>query len=230
MSKLISYSNTQINTSISPIELKMGGYNQRYIMKNGQELAYTGIECETCLFYFNSTGISTSIPRGISNLLNQGINDLGQDTLDTLGQIIPNDKYLVLLLKVYPRLKHQFNSGEYYKTGSREIMRNKKLEEYIVPLQSGSSLDTTTISNYAQEIKSGNLPTALSISFLDIKHPRDDIHYDECWVLTHFLLDGHHKIYASANAKKPISLISFLAIESSFSTSQHIDTLLRILM
>lgn len=229
MSRLISHCNTQVTTSISPIEFKMDGYYQRYLTKNGQELAYTGIECETCLFYFSSTGISVSVPKSISKLLNKGFNELSQDVLDKLRQIIPTGEYIVLLLKVYPRLKHHFNNEEYYKSGSRKMIRNKKLEEHIVPLQYGSSLDKNTINQYIQEIMSGKMPTALSISFLDIKYPRDDIYYDECWVLTHFLLDGHHKIYASAKAKKPISLISFLSIDHSFSDSKHMDKLLQIL-
>jgi hypothetical protein len=34
--------------------------------------------------------------------------------------------------------------------------------------------------------------------------------YYEHWVLTHFLLDGHHKIEAAASAGRPIRLLSFV--------------------
>lgn len=70
-------------------------------------------------------------------------------------------------------------------------------------------------------------PTALSISFLDIKYLLN--HFDEVWVYSHFLLDGHHKMFAANKAKKAMTLLSFLSMDESFASKKQIDKLFQVL-
>ncbi len=40
------------------------------------------------------------------------------------------------------------------------------------------------------------------------------------WALTHFLLDGHHKMEAAAREGRPLRLLSLLAVEASLATPE----------
>ncbi|MBY0051605.1 hypothetical protein [Brevibacillus agri] len=77
-----------------------------------------------------------------------------------------------------------------------------------------------------KRIDSNETPTALGISFLDIKRPLHD-KKEEVWIYSHFLLDGHHKMFAAAEAKKAIGLLAFLSLDESFASKEQIDTLFR---
>jgi hypothetical protein len=49
------------------------------------------------------------------------------------------------------------------------------------------------------------------------------------WRLAHFLLDGHHKVFAASQAHKPITLLSFLAIGESIAYRSEIDRVIKVL-
>jgi hypothetical protein len=49
--------------------------------------------------------------------------------------------------------------------------------------------------------------------------------YYEHWVLTHFLLDGHHKMEAAATAGRPIRLLSLLDEHISIATPEDLATM-----
>ncbi|MGF9904916.1 hypothetical protein [Brevibacillus porteri] len=227
MSKLLSYKEIRISSSTSPIEYKQAGYRQRYLAIEGKEIANTGIDCETCLFYAEASGMDMKNATKISNKLNQGIHTLDQDFMSDLSCLIPNGHYIATLLKVYPRVKREAYGTEYYKAGLRNISSMKKMEEYIVPIQSSESLNPIALNDYIERVNVEETPTALSISFLDIKYPLN--HFDEIWVYSHFLLDGHHKMFAADKAQKPITLLSFLSIDESFASKKQIDKLFQVL-
>lgn len=42
----------------------------------------------------------------------------------------------------------------------------------------------------------------------------------EHWCLTHFLLDGHHKLEAAATAGRPVRLLSLLALGEGMSGAE----------
>jgi hypothetical protein len=42
--------------------------------------------------------------------------------------------------------------------------------------------------------------------------------YDAHWGLTHFLLDGHHKMHPAAESGRPIQLLSLLSVDGSLAT------------
>ncbi|MFI0156384.1 hypothetical protein [Streptomyces lydicus] len=58
----------------------------------------------------------------------------------------------------------------------------------------------------------------MAVSTLDLCSPALDLHstdYHGHWGLTHFLLDGHHKLAAAASAGAPVQLLSLLALGES---------------
>jgi hypothetical protein len=42
------------------------------------------------------------------------------------------------------------------------------------------------------------------------------------WGLTHFLLDGHHKLQAAAETGRPLRLLSLLSVEGSLATPDQV--------
>ncbi|HSU35413.1 MAG TPA: hypothetical protein VLJ88_07115, partial [Propionibacteriaceae bacterium] len=56
----------------------------------------------------------------------------------------------------------------------------------------------------------GGTPTALALSVIDVTQPHDS---DQAhWGLTHFLLDGHHKIDAAARQNLPLRILCVIAL------------------
>lgn len=230
MTKLLSYiDNTVIKESTSPIEYKRAGFRQRYLTINGEEIANTGIDCETCLFLVQVSGAKWKNPITISSNLNDGLTELSHDIVTELSCLIPNGQYVVALLRVHPRLKKQSDGSEYYRVGSREFAYGKKIEEYLVPIQPSESLNQSVVQEYIKIVETSSSPTALCVSFLDIKYPLNELNSDEIWLHTHYLLDGHHKMYAAAKAKKPVTMISFISIDESFAQREQIEKLIQLL-
>lgn len=65
------------------------------------------------------------------------------------------------------------------------------------------------------------MPTAVAVSTLDLCQPALSPHATdeyEHWGLTHFLLDGHHKLEAAASAGGTVQLLSLLALDESLSS------------
>ncbi len=108
----------------------------------------------------------------------------------------------------------------------------KQLFEFIVPLYPAARLYVDAMREYEIKILERSKPTALALSVLDVKHPGiwdDETEVTEHWCLTHYLLDGHHKIRAASNVGKPITMLSFLAVKQSLATEENIAELLDIL-
>ena len=77
----------------------------------------------------------------------------------------------------------------------------------------------------------GALPAAVAVSTLDISQPAmadDNSDYYEHWALTHFLLDGHHKLEAAAATGRPLQLLALVAADASLAGEADIRRLLRI--
>jgi hypothetical protein len=75
--------------------------------------------------------------------------------------------------------------------------------------------------------EAGEPGTAVAYSLLDALQPAmgeaDD--YYEHWVLTHFLLDGHHKIEAAARDGRPVRLLSLLDERISIASPKELTTM-----
>lgn len=184
-------------------------------------------------------------PENLIEQLNIGLTELDQETINTVSKIIPNGKYKVILMSIIPKLvelgdesdyfaKEQIDlwgidgfSGlphhpkiKYYRGTDQSIKEKEKIFEFIIPIFPQTWLDSNRIDFYKENISNNMIPTAIGLSVLDIKAPAvwiDDKEPDfkGHWCLAHYILDGHHKIFAASQLKKPINLLTFLAIDES---------------
>ncbi|MDT9695607.1 hypothetical protein [Streptomyces sp. P17] len=76
------------------------------------------------------------------------------------------------------------------------------------------------MAEYGERMAQGTVPTAVAVSTLDRCQPAVSLQSTdeyEHWGLTHFLLNGHHKLEAAASAGRPVQLLSLLAMDESLS-------------
>lgn len=78
------------------------------------------------------------------------------------------------------------------------------------------------VEEYVALMEQGTVPTAVAISTLDVCQPAIDRgdDYFVHWGLTHFLLDGHHKLEAAATAGRPVRLLSLLTLGESLAGAE----------
>ena len=65
---------------------------------------------------------------------------------------------------------------------------------------------------------------------LDVCAPAVDLGSDwyEHWGLTHFLLDGHHKLQAAASTGRPLRLLALVSLEGSLAGEDRIGRLAKL--
>lgn len=250
MTRLQEQDDIEISNSKTIVSFdKKGGGNwevwHRLISIDGKPAYEIGNICGTCSFYFERLdGANQSVhPQETIEKLNSGLSSLDKQVINSVSTIIPNGKYKVLLLTVYPKLvdlgrdndyfaKEQialwgldgfygipFNPKvPYYRGSDQNIKDNEKIFEFIIPMFPQTWLDKVRLEHYTQELSQGKTPTAICLTVLDIKAPAvwnndEQPEFVGHWCLAHYILDGHHKLYAAAKADKPINLLSFLAID-----------------
>ncbi|WP_434612066.1 hypothetical protein [Arthrobacter sp. A5] len=162
-----------------------------------------------------------------------GIDD---EVLRVYEKVLPKSEYTVLLIDLAPRLVEPGDASDYfaheqvttwgvdpvvgaaenpgtpyYRTFETPVGRKQHLYEFIVPMVPPARNDTDRVDEYSADTR-GEPATAVASSLLDLLQPAMDEgeDYYEHWVLTHFLLDGHHKIEAAARAGRPLRLLSLV--------------------
>ena len=98
------------------------------------------------------------------------------------------------------------------------------LYEFVVPMVPPSWNKPERVRQLAEQLARSAGPTAVAVSTLDISQPanRAGPDYYAHWGLTHFLLDGHHKLEAAAQIGKPLQLLSLLSVDASLATSEQV--------
>ena len=188
----------------------------------------------------------------LSESLRRGISSLDESIARTALGALPTGVYKTMFLSCVPRLivpsqkgdyffeeqiaswgidpfwgVPHYTKNEYYRVDPAKTMPNLGgLFEFIVPMFPKRYLEDKTIQSYKTLLENQSIPTALAVSILDVKGPADwqgkTPEITEHWCLAHYLLDGHHKMYAASQDRKPISLLSFLAVEKGVSTGDQI--------
>ena len=229
----------------------------RFITLDGKKAHYLGNVCGTCEFIFERhEGANSKVsPEKLSEVFRSGISDINA-IKGAVMALLPAGAYKMLLLSCIPRLITPSKAGdyffqeqielwgvdpfwgvphytrsEYYRTEVLKISEHGGLFEFIVPMFPGRYLDFKTIESYETLLNSPS-PTALAISVLDVKQPAEwegNPEIQEHWCLAHYLLDGHHKMYAAAQFGKPISLLSCLAIDRGISGADEISKVVSVL-
>jgi hypothetical protein len=123
----------------------------------------------------------------------------------------------------------------YYRAGQRDLRFDRgrtngpigHFFEFVVPMFPEPWLAPERILDYEARLAAGSMPTAVAISLLDVKGPA--LRGIDHWCLTHYLLDGHHKLAAAARAGRPLTLMTFLATDQGTANDAEIEAALNAL-
>jgi hypothetical protein len=119
----------------------------------------------------------------------------------------------------------------YYRTFETPVNAEEHLDEFVVPMVPPGWNDRDRVAQYEAAITGGARPTAVAVSTLDVLQPAmddDSTDYYVHWCLTHFLLDGHHKMEAAARSGMPVTLLSLLAVDDGLAGPEDLARLLTV--
>lgn len=228
----------------------------RFLTVDGKPAYHIGNVCGTCAFFFERLeGANQSISAAeVSDNLRRGLKNIDDSMLGKIKPILPEGDYVASLQEVVPdrvlpgsgsdyfaneqvalwgidgfwNLPHHTKT-EYYRSRIKDLGDRKKLFEFIVPMFPGNWLKANEVEGYKNAMASGQKPTALGLSVLDIKQPatwEGEPDVTEHWCLAHYLLDGHHKMFAASEVGKPVTLLSFLSLRESLAPEGNVTRLI----
>lgn len=187
-----------------------------------------------------------------NDLLNAGLQRIDDEVLRVYGGVLPRSEYTVFLLQITPQLVEAGSPSDYfsheqvitwgvdpavgspddpgtpyYRTFESPIGKDRHLYEFVVPMVPPAWNNSDRVADYSAG--AGAESTAVAYSLLDVLQPAMDEgeDYYEHWVLSHFLLDGHHKIEAAANAGRPVRLLSLVDERISIAAPEDLMTMVR---
>ncbi|MET9881188.1 hypothetical protein ABZZ36_42435 [Actinacidiphila glaucinigra] len=218
------------------------GPGRRLLVVDGDPAFELSFWCGTCPFLFQrlESARQTLSLESVQERLTGTLADPDDDgVIDAFHAVLPEDEYLPMLLRVEPRLvvpgrPGDYFSGEqvatwgldqfwglpqyphtpYYRTFETAVDASAHLYEFVVPMVPPTWNTRERVEEYAELMGRGTVPTAVAVSTLDVCEPAvggPTDHYRH-WGLTHFLLDGHHKLEAAASGGHPVQLLSLLAL------------------
>ncbi len=227
---------------------------RRLLTLDGSPAFNLSFWCGTCQFLFERLeGANTSLSLEETQArLNDGIDSLDQDVIDRFTSLLGEDDYAPFLLAIEPRLVTPSQPGDYfaeeqvttwgtngfwglpeyphtpyYRTFETAVNSESHLYEFVVPMVPPSWNDSGRVAEFVTALAASSRPTAVAVSLLDVCAPAVDTQstdYHEHWGLTHFLLDGHHKVQAAAESGSPMRLLSLLAVGASLATPEQVAT------
>ena len=216
------------------------------------ELSYW---CGTCPFLFrrlDGADHTLSLEKSAARL-EAGLDRIDGRVLAPYGALLAKGTYVPLLVEVEPQLVEPAAAGDYftgeqaeswvadvwgppespqtpyYRTFQTKVSQDAHLFEFVVPMVPPSWNDSGCVDAYKSGMRNGVRPTAVAVTTLDVCRPEIVGGVDECahWGLTHFLLDGHHKLQAAAETGSPVRLLSLLALDACLADREQIDAALR---
>ncbi len=221
------------------------GPGRRLLVLDGKPAFQLSPWCGTCQFLFQRLeGANQTLAlEEMQERLAGRLSDLDDGILDAFGSLLPEGDYLPLLLRVEPRLVTPGQEGDYfsdeqvaawgvdafwglpehprtpyYRTFETVVDDDAHFYEFVVPMVPPSWNAPERVAEYAEQMGRGSVPTAVAVATLDLCQPALDLRstdYHGHWGLTHFLLDGHHKLQAAASAGRCVQLLSLLAVGES---------------
>lgn len=227
-----------------------GGPRRRLLMVDDEPAFELSFYCGTCPLLFRrlETARQKLALESMQERLTRTLDDPGDGgVIEAFGTLLPEGEYLPLLLDVEPRLiipgkEGDYFSGEqvtawgidqfwglpeyphtpYYRTFETAVDANAHLYEFVVPMVPPTWNERARVEEYVALMEQGTLPTAVAISTLDVCQSALGLADDPAahWGLTHFLLDGHHKLEAAATAGRPVRLLSLLTLGDSLSAAE----------
>ncbi|MEU4490148.1 hypothetical protein AB0H94_35650 [Streptomyces purpurascens] len=225
-----------------------GGPGRRLLVVDGEPAFELSFWCGTCPFLFRrlETARQTLSLESVQERLTGALAEPDDGgVIDAFGALLPEGEYLPVLFRVEPRLvvpgqEGDYFSGEqvatwgldqfwglpahtpYYRTFETAVDASAHLYEFVVPMVPPTWNTRERVEAYVELMGRGTVPTAVAVSTLDVCEPASGLpadHYGH-WGLTHFLLDGHHKLEAAATAGRPVQLLSLLALGAGLAESE----------
>lgn len=209
--------------------------------------------CGTCQFLFERLqGATTTFSPGDTVGLTGGPAGVDDDAVSQFAALLPQGRYQPLFLQIAPRLVQPAHFGDYfaeeqvatwgldsfwglpayprtpyYRTYETSVNANAHLYEFVVPMVPPSWNERERVTAYTGVLIGGATPTAVAVSILDVCAPavEQGTDYYTHWALTHFLLDGHHKMQAAAETGNPVRLLSLLAVDAGLATPDQVAQL-----
>lgn len=211
--------------------------------------------CGTCPFLFKRLDGSneTVSLEAFESQLAAGLDGLDEEVVNRFAALLPRAEYIPLLLEVSPRLVRPVEQGDYfaeeqvatwgvnsfwglpeypqtpyYRTYETTVDSGSHLFEFIVPMVPPSWNDLARVEEHRQRLSRSARPTAVAVSLLDVCQPAVDDgrrDYFAHWALTHFLLDGHHKLQAAAETGESLRLLALLSVDASLATRDQVTAI-----
>lgn len=233
--------------------IQKGWMGRRELAIRGEAAFELSYWCGTCAFLFEK--LDPDLQKvdfaAFSERLEGGLNHIDRDVVKAVGPLLEKGMYLPLLIRVTPTLvtansdqdyfAHEQvgtwgespmskERSEYYRTFAAPISDEDHLYEFVVPLVPPSWNDDVTMAAIEEDLHSGAVPTAIAVSILDVSTPEtvEGMNWYSHWGLTHFLIDGHHKVAAAAATGKPITILSLLALGSGISNQDEVEAALKV--
>ena len=238
--------------------LVFGDQARRLLLLDDQPAFALSHGCGTCQFLFQRLeGANDSLSLDVlQSRLSTGVDDLDDEVISSFGALLEQGTYLPLLLSVQPRLTLPGRPGDYYseeqvsswglssfwglpeypatayyRTFETNVDEGTHLFEFVVPMLPPAWNDAATVAEHAERLTSSDRPTAVAVSTLDVCQPATagrSTDYFAHWGLTHFLLDGHHKMQAAAESGHPLRLLSLVSLEGSLASAEQVGLLPRL--
>lgn len=238
--------------------LAFGDGPRRLLLLDEQPAFELSHGCGTCQFLFQRLeGANDSLSLdALQARLTAGLDDLDEEVMTTFGALLQQGAFLPLLLSVRPQLVVPGQLGDYYseeqvstwglssfwglpeypatayyRTFETAVDRSAHLFEFVVPMLPPAWNDAATVAGHAQRLAGSDRPTAVAVSTLDVCQPAmappgsDPFAH---WGLTHFLLDGHHKVQAAAETGRPLRLLSLLSVDGSLASPEQVGSVPRL--
>lgn len=177
--------------------------------------------------------------------------------LELFSPLLPEGTYWPLLLELQPQLvlpneAMDYFSNEqvdswgiddfwglpenprtpYYRTFETIVEKNEHLFEFIVPMVPPSLNSKSRVEQYRKSMMRGITPTAVALTTLDVCVPDTEGEVADSyttWGLSHFLLDGHHKVEAAASLGEKVRLLALVSLDYSLSIPRDLERLPEIL-
>lgn len=224
---------------------------RRVLMVNERPAFELSFWCGTCQFVFRrleGANEGGSIQE-LQDRLAHGLRGLDDDVIEPFGAALALGEYQPMLLAILPRLVNPVLEGDYfsheqvqtwgvdgfwglpeypqtpyYRTFETAVDPQAHLYEFVVPMVPPSWNERDRVRELETVLTSSDRPTAVAVSILDVCQPANAIggDYYAHWALTHFLLDGHHKLEAAANTGRRLQLLSLLSTADGLSSTGQV--------
>ena len=120
----------------------------------------------------------------------------------------------------------------YYRAATERFGDETWLFELVVPMVPPSWNDRGLVADHAERLRVSSRPTCLALGVLDIRQRAMWATAEQAWIhwgLAHFLLDGHHKIEATASIGARLQVLSLVSIGDSLAPPADVARLPAIL-